>query len=107
MVGEHFGMAVAEMQRAGCIVFVPHIGGPLEIVGHEPRVIYASVEEAVTKMDAVLRNPGWQTELYHCALLQGELFTTERFVRQIQESVRQFIHTSANASDIASPVSPI
>jgi glycosyltransferase involved in cell wall biosynthesis len=58
MVGEYFGMAVAEMQRAGSVVFVPHIGGPVETVGHEPRVIYASVEEAVTKINAVLCDPG-------------------------------------------------
>ncbi len=77
MVGEQFGMAVAEMQRAGCIFFVPHMGGPVEIVGHEPRVLYASVEEAVTKMDAVLRDPGLQMDLYHQALRQRELFTTE------------------------------
>ena len=106
MVGEHFGMAVAEMQRAGCIVFVPHVGGPVEIVGHEPRVCYSSIKEAVSKIDAVLRNPGIQAELYHHALRQRELFTTERFVREIRESVRQFVHTPANASDISSPVSP-
>ena len=104
MVGEHFGMAVAEMQQAGCIVFVPHIGGPVEIVGHEPRVIYASVEEAVTKIDAVLRDSGLQTELYHHALRQRELFTTERFVREIQEIVRQFGHASSTGPDVSSPV---
>jgi glycosyltransferase involved in cell wall biosynthesis len=29
-----FGMAVAEMLRAGCIPFVHNSGGPPEIVGH-------------------------------------------------------------------------
>ena len=33
---EHFGMAPAELARAGCIVWVPRGGGQMEIVGHEP-----------------------------------------------------------------------
>jgi glycosyltransferase involved in cell wall biosynthesis len=104
MVGEHFGMAVAEMQQAGCIVFVPHIGGPVEIVGHEPRLIYASVEEAVTKIDAVLRDPILQTELYQHSLRQRVLFTTERFVCEIQEIVRQFVRASSTTSEVSSPL---
>jgi hypothetical protein len=40
---DSYRMAVAEMQQAGCIVCVPASGGPVEIVGHEPRVLYASV----------------------------------------------------------------
>jgi glycosyltransferase involved in cell wall biosynthesis len=104
MVGEHFGMAVAEMQQAGCIVFVPHIGGPVEVVGHEPRLIYASVEEAVTKIDAVLHDPILQTELYQRALRQRVLFTTERFVCEIQEIVRQFVRASSTTSEVSSPL---
>ena len=30
---EHFGMAPAELARAGCIVWVPRGGGQMEIVG--------------------------------------------------------------------------
>ena len=33
---EHFGMAPAEMARAGVIVWVPNGGGQMEIVGDEP-----------------------------------------------------------------------
>jgi glycosyltransferase involved in cell wall biosynthesis len=106
MIGEHFGMAVAEMQRAGCIVFVPDLGGPVEIVGHESRVIYGSVADAVRKMDTVLRHPGLQTELYQHALRQREVFTTERFVREIQEVVREFVHPAASASDGSCPALP-
>jgi hypothetical protein len=31
MDGEHFGMAVAEMVRAGCTVFALNNGGPVEM----------------------------------------------------------------------------
>jgi len=33
MENEHFGIAPAEFQRAGCIPFVHRSGGPVEIVG--------------------------------------------------------------------------
>ena len=42
MEGEHFGIAVAEMVRAGCIVFVPRTGGPIEIVGADERLRFGS-----------------------------------------------------------------
>ena len=32
MEGEHFGMATAEMMRAGCLVFAHRSGGSLEVV---------------------------------------------------------------------------
>jgi len=34
---EHFGIEVAEMHRAGCVVPVPDTGGPREIVGEDAR----------------------------------------------------------------------
>ena len=90
MVGEPFGMAVAEMQRAGCIAFVPRVGGPSEIVGHEPRVVYGSVDEAVAHADEVLRDPRLQAKLHTHALARGDLFTVERFTAQIREHVDRF-----------------
>ena len=51
---EHFGMAPAEMARAGCIVWVPRGGGQMEIVGREPALMYESDDEAVEKISATL-----------------------------------------------------
>ena len=39
---EHFGMAPAELARAGAIVWVPRGGGQMEIVGHEPALMFDS-----------------------------------------------------------------
>ena len=51
---EHFGMAPAEMARAGAIVWVPRGGGQMEIVGREPALMYESDDDAVQKISATL-----------------------------------------------------
>jgi len=33
--GEGFGIAIAEMVKAGCVTFAPAVGGPAEILDHE------------------------------------------------------------------------
>lgn len=43
---EHFGMAPAEMARAGMIVWVPNGGGQVEIVNEEPALVYDTEEGA-------------------------------------------------------------
>ena len=91
MVNEHFGIAVAEMMRGGCIVFVPDSGGQVEIVGNEERLLYHTPEEAVHKILRVINQPQEQTELRGNLGLRKDLFTAEKFVRQIQEVVGDFL----------------
>ena len=55
---EHFGMAPAEMARAGCIVWVPRGGGQMEIVGREPVLMYDSEDDAVEKIVEDARRSG-------------------------------------------------
>lgn len=95
MVGEHFGMAVAEMLQAGCIPFVPHIGGPVEIVGGRRELIYTSADNAVEKMVAVLERPDLQQELHDYALARSPQFTAERFMTEIRAAVAFLIAESA------------
>jgi len=68
--------------------------------------LYFSAFNELTKMDAVLRDPGLQMDLYRQALRQQELFTAESFVREMQESVRQFMQAPASPLDVSSAVSP-
>ncbi len=89
MVDEHFGMAVAEMVRGGCVVFVPNSGGAVEIVGDEPRLRYDDPDDAVEKICAVLDNADRQKELRKSLVSQGEQFSAEHFVQRIREVVRQ------------------
>ncbi|HWI18161.1 MAG TPA: glycosyltransferase, partial [Vicinamibacterales bacterium] len=40
MVGEHFGMATAEMARAGCLVFAHNSGGTPEVLNHDSALLW-------------------------------------------------------------------
>lgn len=86
---EHFGMAVAEMARAGCIVWVVRGGGPMEIVGREPMLMYGSEDEAVEKIVKTLGDPVEQLRL-RMGLTTTERFSTQYFVQQVQDLVGDF-----------------
>jgi glycosyltransferase involved in cell wall biosynthesis len=88
MEEEHFGIAPAELQRAGCIVFVHNSGGPVEIVGHDSRVLFDSVDEAAGKMVRVIEDEALSDELLSAGASLAERFTSERFC----ESIRQVVH---------------
>lgn len=90
MQDEHFGMAVAEMMRGGCVVFVPANGGQMEIVGHDPRLVYRSEGEAVDKILQVMRNDRMQSELRRMLAMRSDLFTPERFMHRVRETVSGF-----------------
>ena len=86
---EHFGMAVAEMARAGCIVWVARGGGQMEIVGREPILMYGSEDEAVEKIIRTLGDPIEQQRL-RMGLMTADRFSTHHFVQQVQEIVAGF-----------------
>jgi len=90
MVDEHFGIAVAEMVKSGCITFVPNDGGQVEIVGKDDRLLYSTVEEAVIKILRILSDPKEQIILAEYLKSRGELFSSDRFSKNIKEIVEQF-----------------
>lgn len=53
MVGEHFGMATAEMARAGCLVFAHRSGGTPEVLNDEGALLWASESEAIERIGAI------------------------------------------------------
>ncbi len=82
MAEEHFGIAVAEMLRAGCIPFVPARGGQMEIVDHAA-LLYRDREEAIERIDGVLGNPALQDEVRaHLAAREGR-FSARRFETEL------------------------
>lgn len=87
---EAFGVAVAEMVRAGCLVWVPDGGGQTEIVAH-PELIYAGRDEAVVKIRRVLADPEKQTWLRDHLRARAGLFSAERFVREMRALVWAFL----------------
>ena len=86
---EHFGMAPAELARAGCIVWVPRGGGQMEIVGREPALMYDSEDDAVDKIVRTLASPAEQDRLRQL-LTTSERFSTAHFVRQVRDIVDAF-----------------
>ncbi|MEO8677764.1 MAG: glycosyltransferase family 4 protein [Vicinamibacterales bacterium] len=87
---EHFGMASAELVRAGAIVWVPRGGGQMEIVGHQPALMYDSDDDAVEKISSVLGNTSRQNRLREFLAEQGPRFSTARFVAQVRDTVAAF-----------------
>ena len=87
---EHFGMAPAEMVRAGMIVWLPHGGGQVEIVDAEPALVYDSEEKGADQIFRVLSNPGEQRRLRELLESRAPLFSTARFMSEVLEIVRAF-----------------
>jgi glycosyltransferase involved in cell wall biosynthesis len=86
---EHFGMAPAELARAGCIVWVPRGGGQMEIVGHEPALMYGTEDDAVEKISRTLENAEEQRRL-RSLLASSERFSTDHFTQQVRDIVDDF-----------------
>ncbi len=84
MENEPFGIAVAEMAKAGCIVFVPDSGGQVEIVERDERLVYGSRNEAVDKITSVLADERTQDTISSEMVARGSRFSAERFVKEIK-----------------------
>jgi glycosyltransferase involved in cell wall biosynthesis len=87
---EHFGMAPAEMVRAGMIVWVPRGGGQVEIIGDEPALLYEDEQEAAEKILQVLGRPAEQQRLREHLREQAAMFGTDRFVDEMRSIVATF-----------------
>jgi glycosyltransferase involved in cell wall biosynthesis len=87
---EHFGMAPAEMARAGMIVWVPRGGGQVEIVGDEPALLYDTEEEGVEKILAVVQAAAEQARVREYLHARAMLFGTDRFIDEVRSIVSAF-----------------
>lgn len=91
MVDEHFGIAVAEYLRAGCIPFVHHSGGPAQIIDHNPALLWNTLEDAVEKIEQVLNSPTEQQRLHQWALQRGEQFSEQHFINAIVQTCNELV----------------
>jgi glycosyltransferase involved in cell wall biosynthesis len=87
---EPFGIAVAEMVLAGCIVFVPHGGGQVEIVSH-PALVYENSADAVEKIDAILTSEAKQEKVRDHLHLVSNRFSAKRFMEAMRGVVAEFV----------------
>ena len=86
---EPFGIALAEMVAAGCIVFVPDSGGQTEIV-EDARLIYDDVNDAADKIADVLESDELQESLGERLSQREKVFSTQAFCCCIQRVVGRF-----------------
>lgn len=91
MLGEHFGIAVAEMVAAGMIPVVPNNGGQNEIVGRNPDLSYEDADDAIHKIERILQNPELATELRKALPDIEERYGTARFKRDMRAIVTERI----------------
>jgi glycosyltransferase involved in cell wall biosynthesis len=86
MVGEHFGMATAELVEAGCLTFVHRSGGQTEIVCSDD-LSYADVGEAVARIGRAIEDDEHRQRLLaHLAALRGR-FASAAFCARVQAIV--------------------
>lgn len=95
---EGFGIAIAEMIKAGCIPLVRDFGGQTEIVGNIPQLKFGTDEEAVEKIIQLLSDEMLQTELRERLTGRKELFSQEIFQEQFRETVAAFIRKTEAAA---------
>jgi len=87
---EAFGIAVAEMVKAGLIVWVPDGGGQKEIVDH-PGLVYSGRGHATALILTALGDPEAEAVLRYHLEARADLFSSGRFVEEMRVVVRGFL----------------
>jgi glycosyltransferase involved in cell wall biosynthesis len=91
---EPFGISISEMVKAGAIPFVRSQGGQVEIVGAQNQdLLFGSDEEAIAKIIAVLSSSDKQQQLVNALQEQKNLFSTQRFMAELNQVVAQHFET--------------
>jgi hypothetical protein len=84
-------MATAEMTRAGCIVFAHRSGGTQEVLNHEDALLWATDQEAVTRIAAMAGQPAEAIDALRLRLLEhSRQFSIEHFVERFRAIVDRF-----------------
>jgi glycosyltransferase involved in cell wall biosynthesis len=87
---ESFGIAVAEMVKAGMVVWVPDRGGQTEIVA-EAGLTFSGREDAVARILHVVGDPALEAGLREHLKRRAAVFSLARFVADIRTIVRDFL----------------
>ncbi|HEX6163172.1 MAG TPA: glycosyltransferase [Vicinamibacterales bacterium] len=81
MENEHFGMATAEMTRAGCLVFAHNSGGTPEVLNNEAALLWESEGEAVKKIVNLRNVDALRGRLRD----RAQMFSAETFVTEFRK----------------------
>ncbi|WP_263353002.1 glycosyltransferase family 4 protein [Acidicapsa acidisoli] len=85
---ESFGISVAEMVKAGAIVFAPNDGGQTEVVDHSD-LLFADMADAVEKISALLSSPEKQVALRAHLAQRSEIFSSAKFMEAARQQVKR------------------
>ena len=88
MEGEHFGMATAEMTRAGCLVFAHNSGGSPEVLNHDPSLLWTTADEAIDRISAMASTN--RSALSAALREHARQFSTEMF----EENLRRLVENA-------------
>lgn len=88
MIDEHFGIAVAELVRMGCVTFVHDSGGAREIVA-DPRLCFTTEEQAVDRIAACRDVPDLAEDLRRHLAHRAALYGTAPFVEGLMAACRR------------------
>ena len=103
--GEAFGIAVAELVKAGCITFVPDGGGQTEIVDHAA-LTFQSDDEGVHKIVGALESRALQEALLAHLCERSRELSTDRFQDTVRSLVQEFLAAEGCKSQLDRPPSP-
>ncbi len=87
---EAFGLAVAEMVKAGVLVWVPDGGGQTEIVAH-PDLVYRDPGGAAGSILGALEDPARRDALRRHLESRAAAFSADRFAAGMRAVVRDFL----------------
>ncbi|MFZ0393024.1 MAG: glycosyltransferase [Terracidiphilus sp.] len=93
---EGFGISVAEMVKAGSIVFAPANGGQAEILDN-PELLFTNEADAIAKIQAVLRKPEKQEQLAGRLAGRAPLFDARNFIRQARACIAATVQCPASS----------
>lgn len=96
---EPFGISIAEMVKAGAIPFVRSQGGQVEIVGEQNQELFFDNEDdAVNKIINVLSDSDKQQKVLESLDKQRYLFSTHRFMQEINKIFEQQFEEQAQSA---------
>lgn len=87
MYEEHFGMAVAELVAAGVVPIAHRSGGPVEILGDDPHLLYDTDADASERLCALITDPALAERLRGQLSARADGFSAERFVERFLDAL--------------------
>lgn len=95
---EHFGIAVAECVAAGLVPIAHRSGGPVEILGGDPHLLYDTDAQAADLLSALHNNPTLVLRLRDWLSVRALDLSADRFGARLLQALDAFGARQADAS---------